>query len=68
MPDALYTIDGSNNSSSSEVTRELTVFQHMSGADPGSVNTLVVDYDDPLKPKADDTENEITDEMKEEKC
>ena len=75
-PDASYTIDGvryntnyvSNNTSLSELERELTAYEHMVEADPDAVNTLVINYDDPLKPKTDDTTNEITDEIKEEKC
>ncbi len=30
-------------------------------------DTLVVNYDEPLKPKTDDTANEISDEIKQEK-
>ena len=48
--------------------RELTAYQHMVEATPNAVNTLVVNYEDPLKPKTDDTTNEISDEIKEESC
>ncbi|MGN0402833.1 MAG: RHS repeat-associated core domain-containing protein, partial [Acetatifactor sp.] len=76
QPDASYTIDGvryntnyvSDNSTLSGLERELTAYQHMVEADPDAVNTLVVNYDDPLKPKTDDTVNEISDEIKEETC
>ncbi len=53
----------SDNSSSSELIRELAAYQHMAEADPDAVNTLAINYDDPLKPKTDDTANDITDEI-----
>ncbi len=75
-PDASYTIDGvryntnyvSNNNSLSELKRELTAYQHMIEADPDAINTLVINYDDPLKQKTDDMPNKKSDEIKEEKC
>ena len=68
FPDAGYTIDGvrfntnyvSNNRSKSGMEREMEAFKHMAEADPDAVNTLVILYDDPLKPK--------TEEIEEEKC
>ena len=67
-PDAGYTIDGvrfntnyvSNNRSKSAIKREMEAYEHMVEADPEAVNTLIILYDDPLKPK--------TDEIEEEKC
>ena len=67
-PDASYTIDNirfntnyvSNNNSNSEMARELLAFEHMAEADPNAVNTIIIEYDDPLQSK--------TDEIKETTC
>jgi len=65
-PDASYDIDDvrfntnyvSNSSSSSEMAREFSAFDHMADADPNAVNTLIIEYDDPLAPKPDEKKDD----------
>lgn len=67
-PDASYTIDNirfntnyvSNNKLKSEMVREMRAFEHMVEADPNAVNSIIIEYTDPLQPK--------TDEIKETNC
>jgi len=65
-PNASYDIDDvrfntnyvSNSRSSSEMAREFSAFDHMADADPNAVNTLIIEYDDPLAPKPDEKKDD----------
>ncbi len=42
------------------MVREMRAFEHMVEADPNAVNSIIIEYTDPLQPK--------TDEIKETNC